>query len=308
MVFTTDEKKAERFGLGVRAGTVWVNCFLVRDLTAPFGGIGISGIGREGGDYALDFYSDLKTLSGKGGDHPWVRSSARVSSRTCPPSCCPTTERRALNNGNESTLYTGLHNAYRGLRRAQARPRHRLRQPLVHDGGVRHHLGARRLGFFTSEELPRGMSSVPYDAKGDPEFAAPRGRHRRRDPRLLDHADRQRAPTRSSTPRRTSSRSCRATKRGSRSAPARPPSPKTSPRSGESIAARPSSSSRPAGHPHRLGGAQPHVPHPAHAAQHEAAGEEHIFSNDARRADHGVIDALVPGRPRQRDRRAIPSS
>ena len=32
----------------------------MRDLTAPFGGCGISGIGREGGDYALDFYSDLK--------------------------------------------------------------------------------------------------------------------------------------------------------------------------------------------------------------------------------------------------------
>ena len=46
----------------VRGGTVWVNTFLVRDLTAPFGGIGISGIGREGGDYALDFHSDLKTL------------------------------------------------------------------------------------------------------------------------------------------------------------------------------------------------------------------------------------------------------
>jgi betaine-aldehyde dehydrogenase/5-carboxymethyl-2-hydroxymuconic-semialdehyde dehydrogenase len=46
----------------VRAGTLWVNTFLVRDLTAPFGGMGISGIGREGGDYALDFYSDLKTL------------------------------------------------------------------------------------------------------------------------------------------------------------------------------------------------------------------------------------------------------
>ncbi len=61
MVFTTDEKKADRFGLNVRAGTIWVNCFLVRDLTAPFGGIGISGVGREGGDYALDFYSDLKT-------------------------------------------------------------------------------------------------------------------------------------------------------------------------------------------------------------------------------------------------------
>jgi 5-carboxymethyl-2-hydroxymuconic-semialdehyde dehydrogenase len=35
---------------------------LVRDLTAPFGGTGWSGIGREGGDYALDFYSDLKTF------------------------------------------------------------------------------------------------------------------------------------------------------------------------------------------------------------------------------------------------------
>ena len=50
---------------GVRAGTIWVNCFLVRDLTAPFGGIGISGVGREGGDYALDFYSDLKTYQVK---------------------------------------------------------------------------------------------------------------------------------------------------------------------------------------------------------------------------------------------------
>ena len=46
----------------MRAGTVWVNSFLVRDLTAPFGGMCDSGIGREGGDYALDFYSDLKTL------------------------------------------------------------------------------------------------------------------------------------------------------------------------------------------------------------------------------------------------------
>ncbi len=60
-VFTTDEKRAERFGSAVRAGTIWVNCYFVRDLTAPFGGIGLSGIGREGGEYALDFYSDLKT-------------------------------------------------------------------------------------------------------------------------------------------------------------------------------------------------------------------------------------------------------
>ncbi len=62
IVYTGSAERAERVGRAVRAGTVWVNTFLVRDLTAPFGGIGISGIGREGGDYALDFYSDLKTL------------------------------------------------------------------------------------------------------------------------------------------------------------------------------------------------------------------------------------------------------
>ena len=62
IVYTTSRERAERVGRGIRAGTVWVNTFLVRDLTAPFGGCGISGIGREGGDYALDFHSDLKTL------------------------------------------------------------------------------------------------------------------------------------------------------------------------------------------------------------------------------------------------------
>ncbi len=62
IVYTGSDERAERVGRGIRAGTVWVNTYLVRDLTAPFGGVGISGIGREGGDYALDFHSDLKTL------------------------------------------------------------------------------------------------------------------------------------------------------------------------------------------------------------------------------------------------------
>ena len=62
MVFTSSADRANRVGRAVRAGTTWVNTFLVRDLTAPFGGMGISGIGREGGDHALDFCSDLKTL------------------------------------------------------------------------------------------------------------------------------------------------------------------------------------------------------------------------------------------------------
>jgi acyl-CoA reductase-like NAD-dependent aldehyde dehydrogenase len=62
ILYTSSMGRADRIGRAVRGGTVWVNAWLVRDLTAPFGGMGQSGIGREGGDYALDFYSDLKTL------------------------------------------------------------------------------------------------------------------------------------------------------------------------------------------------------------------------------------------------------
>ena len=62
IVYTGSLGRADRVGRALEAGTVWVNTFLVRDLTAPFGGMKLSGVGREGGDYALDFYSDLKTL------------------------------------------------------------------------------------------------------------------------------------------------------------------------------------------------------------------------------------------------------
>lgn len=62
IVYTGSAERAERVGRAIRAGTVWVNTFLVRDLTAPFGGIGASGLGREGGHYALEFHADLKTL------------------------------------------------------------------------------------------------------------------------------------------------------------------------------------------------------------------------------------------------------
>ncbi|HEY8081754.1 MAG TPA: aldehyde dehydrogenase family protein, partial [Acidimicrobiales bacterium] len=67
IVFTSDRARADRLGDAIRAGTIWTNCYLVRDLTAPFGGCKISGIGREGGDYALDFYSELKTYQVKEG-------------------------------------------------------------------------------------------------------------------------------------------------------------------------------------------------------------------------------------------------
>jgi aminomuconate-semialdehyde/2-hydroxymuconate-6-semialdehyde dehydrogenase len=57
---TGDPDRAERVSGKINAGTVWVNCFFVRDLGAPFGGNGKSGIGREGGIYSFDFYSDIK--------------------------------------------------------------------------------------------------------------------------------------------------------------------------------------------------------------------------------------------------------
>ncbi len=62
LLFTGSRERAERVGSAIRAGIVWVNTFLIRDLLAPFGGIGISGIGREGGQYALEFHSDLQTM------------------------------------------------------------------------------------------------------------------------------------------------------------------------------------------------------------------------------------------------------
>ena len=59
-VFTGDDQRAGRVSARLTAGTVWVNCFFIRDLRAPFGGTGLSGIGREGGTWSFDFYSDIK--------------------------------------------------------------------------------------------------------------------------------------------------------------------------------------------------------------------------------------------------------
>jgi aminomuconate-semialdehyde/2-hydroxymuconate-6-semialdehyde dehydrogenase len=57
---TGDPERAERVSARLDAGTVWVNCFFVRDLGAPFGGNGQSGIGREGGIWSFDFYTNVK--------------------------------------------------------------------------------------------------------------------------------------------------------------------------------------------------------------------------------------------------------
>jgi 5-carboxymethyl-2-hydroxymuconic-semialdehyde dehydrogenase len=57
---TGSQERAARVANRLSAGTVWVNCFFVRDLAAPFGGNGHSGIGREGGTWSFDFYCDVK--------------------------------------------------------------------------------------------------------------------------------------------------------------------------------------------------------------------------------------------------------
>ena len=54
------QERAKAIAGQLIAGTIWVNCFFVRDLRAPFGGSKKSGIGREGGSWSFDFYADLK--------------------------------------------------------------------------------------------------------------------------------------------------------------------------------------------------------------------------------------------------------
>jgi len=61
-IFTGSSERSDRVSAAVVAGTVWVNCFYVRDLETPFGGARDSGIGREGGHHSFDFYADVKTV------------------------------------------------------------------------------------------------------------------------------------------------------------------------------------------------------------------------------------------------------
>jgi aldehyde dehydrogenase (NAD+) len=64
-VWTRDIKKALGVANGLRAGTVWVNCYNVIDTRAPFGGFKQSGIGRELGEYGLQQYTQVKTVTAK---------------------------------------------------------------------------------------------------------------------------------------------------------------------------------------------------------------------------------------------------
>ena len=75
-VWTRDLARGHRMGQGIEAGMVWINSQNVRDLRTPFGGAKNSGIGREGGHYSFDFYTELTTIHVALGEHPIPRLGA----------------------------------------------------------------------------------------------------------------------------------------------------------------------------------------------------------------------------------------
>ena len=61
-IWTNDLTKAHRVAEKIESGIVWINCWLVRDLRTPFGGVKQSGVGREGGWEAMRFFTEAKNV------------------------------------------------------------------------------------------------------------------------------------------------------------------------------------------------------------------------------------------------------
>jgi aminomuconate-semialdehyde/2-hydroxymuconate-6-semialdehyde dehydrogenase len=61
-LWTQDLSRAHRLAAALAFGIVWINCWLLRDLRTPFGGMGQSGLGREGGSDALHFFTEPKNI------------------------------------------------------------------------------------------------------------------------------------------------------------------------------------------------------------------------------------------------------
>ena len=61
-IWTEDLDKGRRISRNIEAGVIWINCWLLRDLRTPFGGMKSSGLGREGGDDAIKFFTEQKNI------------------------------------------------------------------------------------------------------------------------------------------------------------------------------------------------------------------------------------------------------
>jgi 5-carboxymethyl-2-hydroxymuconic-semialdehyde dehydrogenase len=62
-LWTADVGRAHRVARDLEAGMIWVNSENVRHLPTPFGGVKMSGIGRDGGDYSFEFYMETKNVA-----------------------------------------------------------------------------------------------------------------------------------------------------------------------------------------------------------------------------------------------------
>ncbi len=72
-VWTSDLARGHRVAHAIESGMVWLNSHNVRDLRTPFGGVKESGLGREGGQHSLDFYTDQRIVHVAAGRHPRPR-------------------------------------------------------------------------------------------------------------------------------------------------------------------------------------------------------------------------------------------
>ena len=67
-LWTSDLRRAHRVAAAVESGMTWVNSHNVRDLRTPFGGVKASGLGREGGQHSIDFYTESRIVHVATGD------------------------------------------------------------------------------------------------------------------------------------------------------------------------------------------------------------------------------------------------
>jgi aromatic ring-opening dioxygenase catalytic subunit (LigB family) len=206
----------------------------------------------------------------------------------------PDEERRALNNGQESTLHTGLHR----LRREvfdELRPD----LVIVIDSHwfttVEFVISAheRRKGLYTSDELPRGMSSVPYDIPGNPQFARLVGRIADDTPECwITPIDNEHLPIAYATT------NFLPFLQGDEAWISLSVCQTAEPADFETVGRVLAEAVRQSDLRVVLiaSGALSHTFHTLRTLRsHEAAGEEHIFSAAARDADHAVIDAWLRG-------------